>query len=118
MEIRPIEFGNCLFSGTVVTHFYKCESFRPPCLAIHDELHRIDCPDLCKHLGQIGLRNLKSTAVKKTVSGFLKLLHPDGEYKKEDLLVYLELAMESRRRVKEQLKKRGSFEFTLTAITI
>jgi ATP-dependent Lon protease len=58
-----------------------------------------------------------ATAVKKTVSGFLKLLHPDGEYAKEDLHVYLELALESRRRVKEQLKKRGSFEFYKTSFS-
>lgn len=58
-----------------------------------------------------------ATATKKTVSGFLKLLHPDGEYTKEDLHVYLELALESRRRVKEQLKKRGSFEFYKTSFS-
>ena len=56
-------------------------------------------------------------AAKKTVSGLLKLLHPDGEYTREELREYLELALESRRRVKEQLKKRGSFEFFKTTFS-
>ncbi|MEZ5124911.1 MAG: protease Lon-related BREX system protein BrxL [Thermoleophilia bacterium] len=58
-----------------------------------------------------------ATAVKKTVSGYLKLLHPDGDYTKEELVEYLELALEGRRRVKEQLKKRGSFEFFKTTFS-
>jgi ATP-dependent Lon protease len=58
-----------------------------------------------------------ATAVKKTVSGLLKLLHPDGEYTNQELQIYLELALEGRRRVKEQLKKRGSFEFYKTSFS-
>jgi len=58
-----------------------------------------------------------ATAIRRSVSGFLKLLHPHGEYTKDDLREYMELAMESRRRVKEQLKKRGSFEFFKTSFT-
>jgi ATP-dependent Lon protease len=58
-----------------------------------------------------------ATAVKKTVSGLLKILHPGGEATKEELTEYLELAMEGRRRVKEQLKKRGSFEFYKTSFS-
>jgi ATP-dependent Lon protease len=58
-----------------------------------------------------------ATAAKKTVSGLLKLLHPDGDCTKEELRNYLELALESRRRVKEQLKKRGSFEFYKTSFS-
>jgi ATP-dependent Lon protease len=49
--------------------------------------------------------------VRKTVAGFLKLLHPEKEFTKDELKEYLELALECRRRVKEQLKKMGSFEF-------
>lgn len=55
-----------------------------------------------------------ATAVRKTVSGLLKILHPDGEPAKEEAQEYVELALEARRRVKEQLKKRGSFEFYKT----
>lgn len=43
-------------------------------------------------------------AVRRTVSGLLKLMHPDGAYDKEDVRVCLTYAMEVRRRVKEQLK--------------
>lgn len=58
-----------------------------------------------------------ATAVKKTVSGLLKLLHPQGDYTKQELETYLELGLEARRRVKEQLKKRGSFEFYKTSFS-
>lgn len=50
-------------------------------------------------------------AVRRTVSGLLKLMHPDGAYSKEDVRVCLTYAMEVRRRVKEQLKKLGGLEF-------
>ena len=58
-----------------------------------------------------------ANAVKKTVSGFLKLLHPQGGNTKDELRTYLELGLEARRRVKEQLKKRGSFEFYKTSFS-
>ena len=58
-----------------------------------------------------------ATAAKKTVSGLLKILHPGGGWTKEELTEYLELALEGRRRVKEQLKKRGSFEFYKTSFS-
>ncbi|WP_411904754.1 BREX system Lon protease-like protein BrxL, partial [Salmonella enterica] len=50
-------------------------------------------------------------AVRRTVSGLLKLLHPNGSYIKEDVRVCLTYAMEARRRVKEKLKKLGGLEF-------
>jgi ATP-dependent Lon protease len=56
-------------------------------------------------------------AAKKTVSGLLKILHPDGEWTKEQLGEYVEIALEGRRRVKEQMKKRGSFEFYKTSFS-
>ena len=49
--------------------------------------------------------------VRKTVSGLIKLMHPDGNYTKEDVRQYLEIAIEMRRRVKEQLKRIGGMEF-------
>src|SRR3990172_3922353 len=58
-----------------------------------------------------------ASAAKRTVSGLLKLLHPDGGWTKAELTEYLELALEGRRRVKEQLKKRGSFEFYKTSFS-
>lgn len=50
-------------------------------------------------------------AVRKTVSGFIKLLHPNGEYSRDDVEEILKYALEGRRRVKEQLKKIGGMEF-------
>ncbi|RLA52212.1 MAG: ATP-dependent Lon protease [Gammaproteobacteria bacterium] len=50
-------------------------------------------------------------AVRKTVSGLIKLLHPHGEYDKDDVRECLEYALQVRRRVKEQLKKIGGMEF-------
>jgi ATP-dependent Lon protease len=58
-----------------------------------------------------------ATAAKRTVSGLLKILHPGGEWTKDELAEYVELALEGRRRVKEQLKKRGSFEFYKTSFS-
>ncbi len=49
--------------------------------------------------------------VRKTVSGLIKLMHPDGNYTKEDVRKYLVWAIEMRRRVKEQLKRIGGMEF-------
>ena len=56
------------------------------------------------------------TAVNKTVSGLLKLLHPspDERVPDEDLEWAVRLALECRRRVKEQQKKIGSAEFRNT----
>ncbi len=50
-------------------------------------------------------------AVRKTVSGLIKLLYPNGEYTKDELREILEYALVGRRRVKEQLKKIGGMEF-------
>jgi len=50
-------------------------------------------------------------AVRKTVSGLLKLLYPHGEYDKAAVAKCLDYALETRRRVKEQLKKIGGMEF-------
>ena len=56
-------------------------------------------------------------AVRKTVSGLLKLLHPHGEWTDGELREYLELALEGRRRVKEQLKRLGAFEYYQTSFS-
>ena len=50
-------------------------------------------------------------AVRKTVSGLLKLVFPDASYSKEDVRWALTYALRVRRRVKEQLKKIGGMEF-------
>ena len=50
-------------------------------------------------------------AVRKTVSGLIKLLYPYGDFCRDDIAEILEYALEGRRRVKEQLKKIGGMEF-------
>lgn len=50
-------------------------------------------------------------AVRKTISGFTKLLYPHAEYSKEDIAEIVTIALELRRRVKEQMKKIGGMEF-------
>lgn len=50
-------------------------------------------------------------AVRKSVSGLIKLVYPDGDYSKEELEEILRISLEMRRRVKEQLKKIGGMEF-------
>ena len=56
-------------------------------------------------------------AVRRTTSGLLKILHPDGEVEKEEMVRILEFPIEGRRRVKEQLKKMGSFEYYQTSFS-
>lgn len=56
-------------------------------------------------------------AVRKTVSGLVKILYPHGDISRDDLVELLELALEGRRRVKEQLKKMGSFEYYHTSFS-
>lgn len=56
-------------------------------------------------------------AVKKTVSGLMKIIHPHGDASKEEIAELLDFAMEGRRRVKEQLKKMGSFEYYQTSFS-
>lgn len=57
-----------------------------------------------------------TTAVQKTVSGLLKLIYPDleEEVPDESLEWAVRLALESRRRIKEQQKRIGSAEFRNT----
>jgi ATP-dependent Lon protease len=50
-------------------------------------------------------------AVRKTVSGLMKLLYPHGEFTRDDVAEILQYALIGRRRVKEQLKKIGGMEF-------
>lgn len=59
------------------------------------------------HVGQRDRR-----AAVRTVSGFLKLIHPDGHCTREEMAEYLAFALEMRRRVKEQLKRINPIEFS------
>lgn len=57
------------------------------------------------------LKQRDTKPIRKTVSALIKLMHPDGNYTKEDIREYLTWAIEMRRRVKEQLKRIGGMEF-------
>lgn len=76
-------------------------------------LRRVTYTDVVERYFTLGshLKQRDTKPVKKTVSGLIKLLHPDGEFTKEDVREYLVLALEMRRRVKEQLKRIGGMEF-------
>ncbi|MCD7770319.1 MAG: protease Lon-related BREX system protein BrxL, partial [Oscillospiraceae bacterium] len=69
-----------------------------------------DALDQYFHLGK-NLNQRDTIAVRKTVGGLLKLIYPDGEFTKAELEEVLQLSLEMRRRVKEQLKKLGGMEF-------
>jgi ATP-dependent Lon protease len=100
-KLRPEFFTQ--HYGLVVDYFSEV-------LRAQRKLSYTEIPDrffrMGNHLNQRDVR-----AVRKTISGLIKLLHPDGNVAKEELEEYLVLAMEMRRRVKEQLRKMGGFEY-------
>lgn len=69
-----------------------------------------DALDKYFRLGR-NLNQRDTIAVRRTVDGLLKLVYPHGEFTKEDVEEILVIALEMRRRVKEQLKKLGGMEF-------
>jgi ATP-dependent Lon protease len=83
------------------------------------ELRKLNFTEIIDHHFSFGahLNTRDRKAVRKTVSGLVKLVHPHGEVSRDDLEEILVLALEGRRRVKEQLKKMGSFEYHQTAFS-
>lgn len=83
------------------------------------ELRRHNYTEMMDHHFSLGshlnARDVK--AVRKTVAGLIKLLYPHGEVNKDEMAEIVELAVEGRRRVKEQLKKLGSFEYHQTSFS-
>jgi ATP-dependent Lon protease len=77
------------------------------------ELRKISYADAYEKYFKLGnnLNQRDVIAVKKTVSGLVKLIHPDGRFTKANVEEILRFALEMRRRVKEQLKKIGGMEF-------
>ena len=69
-----------------------------------------DALDKYYHLGK-NLNQRDTIAVRKMVGGLLKLIYPNGEFEKDQLEEILQISLEMRRRVKEQLKKLGGMEF-------
>lgn len=83
------------------------------------ELRKHNFTEIIDHYFALGshLNARDRKAVRRTVSGLVKILHPHGQVSREDLAELLELALEGRRRVKEQLKKMGSFEYYQTSFS-
>jgi len=85
----------------------------------HNQLRPLNYTDAyAKHFvfgPNLGHRDRK--AVMRTVSGLIKLIHPDGECPKEEMAEYLSFALEMRRRVKEQMCKINPTEFTTADLT-
>lgn len=77
------------------------------------ELRKVQESDALDKYFKLGknLNQRDTVSVRKTVSGLVKLLYPNGDYTKEELEEILRIALEMRRRVKEQLKKIGGMEF-------
>lgn len=77
------------------------------------EMQKEPWGDACDRYFRFGsnLNQRDTIAVRKMVSGFTKLLYPDGEFSRNDMEEILTYALEMRRRVKEQLKKIGGMEF-------
>lgn len=100
-KMRPEFFTNQY--GMIVD--YLAEIFR--------EMRKRNFSDAINKYFKLGrdLNQRDTIAVKHTVSGLLKLLYPHEEYDKEAVRRCLEYALETRRRVKEQLKKIGGMEF-------
>lgn len=62
-----------------------------------------DALDAYFRLGK-NLNQRDTIAVRKMVGGYIKLLYPDGRFSKDEVEEVLQMALEMRRRVKEQLK--------------
>ena len=77
------------------------------------ELRKEQYGDALDHYFRLGknLNQRDTIAVRRMVDGYLKLLYPDGEFTKEELEEVIQISLEMRRRVKDQLKKLGGMEF-------
>lgn len=77
------------------------------------ELRKEQYGDALDHYFRLGknLNQRDTITVRRMVDGYLKLIYPDGQFEKEELEEVLQLSLEMRRRVKEQLKKLGGMEF-------
>src|SRR5581483_6381494 len=101
-KLQPGYFGSHMgFIADYIAEIFHNE-LRPKSYA--------DAYDRYFHLGShIEERDRK--AIAKTVSGLVKLLHPDGECSRTEVEEYLTFAIEMRRRIKEQLRRMGGLEY-------
>ena len=77
------------------------------------ELRKEQYGDAIDHYFRLGknLNQRDTIAVRRMADGYLKLLYPDGSFTKDEVEEVLQISLEMRRRVKEQLKKLGGMEF-------
>ena len=77
------------------------------------ELRKEQYGDALDHYFRLGknLNQRDTIAVRRMVDGYLKLMYPDGVFDKSELEEVLQISLEMRRRVIEQLKKLGGMEF-------
>ena len=77
------------------------------------ELRKEQYGDAIDHYFRLGknLNQRDTIAVRRMADGYLKMLYPDGTFTKEEVEEVLQISLEMRRRVKEQLKKLGGMEF-------
>ncbi len=96
-------------------HFGLVSDFLSECMSQLREQSRISVLQNRVHFGG-ALSGRDTNAVNKTISGLLKLLYPGGgdSIPEEDLEWAIRIALESRRRVKEQQKRIGAAEFRNT----
>ena len=96
-------------------HFGLVSDFFSECLSHLRFQSRVSMMQNRVHLGG-ALSGRDTNSVNKTVSGLLKLMYPDPEssVSDEDLEWATRIALEVRRRVKEQQKRIGSAEFRNT----
>jgi len=80
----------------------------------HSELRRLNYTDLYQKYFVFGnqVEERDKKAIVRTVSGLIKIIHPDGNCSKEEMEDYISFAIEHRRRVKEQLKRMGGLEYS------
>jgi len=80
----------------------------------HSELRKRNFTDSFDWFFSLGshVEERDRKAIAKTVSGFVKLIHPDGKCSEDEIQEYLAFAIELRRRVKEQLKRMGGIEYS------
>ena len=83
------------------------------------DLRKLNFTEIIDHHFSLGshLNARDRKAVRRTVSGLVKIVHPHGKPTRDEVAELLELALEGRRRVKEQLKKMGSFEYYQTSFS-
>jgi len=100
-KMRPEFFTNAY--GFISDYYAECLR----------ELRKHNFSDVIGQYFRLGkdLNQRDTIAVKRTVSGLVKLLFPDGKFTKEELQKCLEYALVGRRRIKEQMKKIGGMEF-------